>query len=48
MEVALEGGGVLIVDRPNDLRGAARSEPGGRVRLSWPAAAMQPLDRGAS
>jgi putative spermidine/putrescine transport system ATP-binding protein len=47
IEVALDGGGTLIVDRPNDLRGEARPEPGARVQLSWPGAAMQPLDGGA-
>ena len=43
LEIALEGGGTLIVDRPNDLRSEARPEPGAAVRLSWPRAAMQPL-----
>jgi putative spermidine/putrescine transport system ATP-binding protein len=43
MEVALDGGGTLIVDQPNDLRAEARPEPGAPVRLSWPRAAMQPL-----
>jgi putative spermidine/putrescine transport system ATP-binding protein len=47
IEVALDGGGTLIVDRPNDLRGEARPEPGSRIQLSWPAAAMQPLDGSA-
>jgi putative spermidine/putrescine transport system ATP-binding protein len=47
IEVALDDAGTLIVDRPNDLRGEGRPEPGGRVRLSWPTAAMQPLDGGA-
>jgi putative spermidine/putrescine transport system ATP-binding protein len=44
IEVALDGAGRLIVDRPNDLRGQARPEPGARVQLSWPGTAMQPLD----
>jgi putative spermidine/putrescine transport system ATP-binding protein len=44
IEVALDGAGRLIVDRPNDLRGQARPEPGARVQLSWPGSAMQPLD----
>jgi putative spermidine/putrescine transport system ATP-binding protein len=48
IEVALDGAGTLIVDRPNDLRGEARPEPGARVQLSWPGAAMQPLDGGAT
>ncbi|HEX5079836.1 MAG TPA: ABC transporter ATP-binding protein [Geminicoccaceae bacterium] len=47
IEVALDGALTLVVDRPNDLRGEVRPEPGARVRLSWPAAAMQPLDGGA-
>jgi putative spermidine/putrescine transport system ATP-binding protein len=47
IEVALDGAGTLIVDRPNDLRGEARPEPGARVQLSWPGAAMQPLDGSA-
>ena len=44
LEVALDDGGILIVDRPNDLRGEALPAPDARVRLSWPKAAMQPLD----
>jgi putative spermidine/putrescine transport system ATP-binding protein len=48
IEVALDGAGRLIVDRPNDLRGEARPEPGARVQLSWPGNAMQPLDGGAT
>jgi putative spermidine/putrescine transport system ATP-binding protein len=48
IEVALDGAVTLVVDRPNDLRGDARPAPGARVRLSWPSAAMQPLDGGAS
>jgi putative spermidine/putrescine transport system ATP-binding protein len=47
IDVALDGAVTLVVDRPNDLR-EARLEPGARVRLSWPSAAMQPLDGGAS
>jgi putative spermidine/putrescine transport system ATP-binding protein len=47
IEVALDGAGTLIVDRPNDLRGEARPELGARVRLSWPGTAMQPLDGGS-
>lgn len=43
LEIVLDGGGMLIVDRPNDLRGERRPEPGAAVRLSWPRAAMQPL-----
>jgi putative spermidine/putrescine transport system ATP-binding protein len=43
IEVILDGACTLIVDRPNDLRGEARPEPGSRVRLSWPSAAMQQL-----
>ncbi len=46
IEVALDGRCVLMVDRPNDLRSQARPEPGQRVRLSWPAGAMQPLHEG--
>ena len=48
IEVALDGAGRLIVDRPNDLRGEARPEPGARVQLSWPSTAMQALDGGAT
>ena len=48
IEVALDGAGRLIVDRPNDLRGQARPEPGARVQLSWPGTAMQPLDGDAA
>jgi putative spermidine/putrescine transport system ATP-binding protein len=43
LEIALDGGGMLIVDRPNDLRGEVRPAPGAPVLLSWPSAAMQPL-----
>ena len=42
IEVALDGGPVLAVDRTNDGT-AARPAAGERVRLAWPAAAMQPL-----
>jgi putative spermidine/putrescine transport system ATP-binding protein len=42
LEVALDGGQVLIVDHANDGRGP-RPMPGARVRLGWPEAAMQPL-----
>jgi putative spermidine/putrescine transport system ATP-binding protein len=48
IEVALDGAVTLVVDRPNDLRGETRPEPGARVNLSWPSAAMQPLGGGAS
>ena len=42
LDVALDGGPVLVVDRTNDGSGP-RPAPGERVRLAWPAAAMQPL-----
>ena len=42
LEVALDGGLVLVVDRANDGR-QRRHVPGERVRLGWPAAAMRPL-----
>ena len=42
LEVALDGGPVLVIDRTNDGTGA-RPTAGARVRLAWPAAAMQPL-----
>jgi putative spermidine/putrescine transport system ATP-binding protein len=48
IEVALDGERTLIVDRSNDLRDGAAPEVGSRVRLSWPSAAMQPLDGGAA
>ena len=48
IEVALDGTPTLIVDRPNDLRGELRPNPGSRVRLSWPSAAMQALGSAAS
>jgi putative spermidine/putrescine transport system ATP-binding protein len=47
-EVAADGGRTLMVDHPNDLRDEAGPGPGSRVRLSWPSAAMQPLDGGAA
>jgi putative spermidine/putrescine transport system ATP-binding protein len=46
IEVTLDGAGTLVVDRPNDVRGETRLQPGAKVQLSWPAAAMQPLDGG--
>jgi putative spermidine/putrescine transport system ATP-binding protein len=48
IEVALDGERTLIVDRSNDLRDGAAPEIGSRVRLSWPSAAMQPLDSGGA
>ena len=42
LEVALDGGPVLVVDRTND-GSDARPAAGARIRLGWPAAAMQPL-----
>jgi putative spermidine/putrescine transport system ATP-binding protein len=42
LDVAVDGGPVLAVDRANDGQGR-RWERGARVRLGWPAAAMQPL-----
>ena len=42
LDVAVDGGAVLAVDRGNDGQGQ-RWERGARVRLGWPAAAMQPL-----
>jgi putative spermidine/putrescine transport system ATP-binding protein len=42
LDVALDGGPVLVVDRANDGR-QRRHVPGERVRLGWPAAAMRPL-----
>ena len=47
IEVALDGAQNLIVDRPNDLRGAARPKPGSQVRLGWTSSAMQLMDSGA-
>jgi putative spermidine/putrescine transport system ATP-binding protein len=43
IDVALDGGGVLIADRPNDVVGGARPEVGARLRLGWAASAMQRL-----
>jgi putative spermidine/putrescine transport system ATP-binding protein len=44
IEVALaDGCGALIAERPNDAALGRRPEPGARVRLGWPAEAMQPL-----
>jgi putative spermidine/putrescine transport system ATP-binding protein len=43
VDVALDGGGTLIADRPNDIAAGERLVPGSRVRLGWPARAMQPL-----
>ena len=42
LDVALDGGPVLVVDRTNDGQ-KHRPAQGERVRLGWPAAAMQPL-----
>jgi putative spermidine/putrescine transport system ATP-binding protein len=42
LDVALDGGPVLIVERTNDGTGQ-RPARGSRVRLGWPASAMQPL-----
>ncbi|MEK0085904.1 ABC transporter ATP-binding protein [Benzoatithermus flavus] len=45
LDVVLDGGPVLVVERRND--GAlSRPERGSRVRLGWSAAAMQPLREG--
>jgi putative spermidine/putrescine transport system ATP-binding protein len=44
VEVAVDSRYVLMVDRPNDLRSQGQPEPGQRIRLSWPAGAMQRLD----
>jgi putative spermidine/putrescine transport system ATP-binding protein len=43
IDVALDGGGSLIADRPNDVASGERLAAGGRVRLGWPSGAMQPL-----
>ena len=43
IDVALDGGGVLIADRPNITVNGARPQVGGRIRLGWPASAMQRL-----
>ena len=42
LEVALDGGPVLVIDRTNDGTGT-RHAAGARVRLAWAVAAMQPL-----
>jgi putative spermidine/putrescine transport system ATP-binding protein len=42
LDIALDGGPTLVVDRTNDGHGR-RPGMGERVRLGWPAAAMQPL-----
>jgi putative spermidine/putrescine transport system ATP-binding protein len=47
LDVAVDGGPVLAVDRAND-GGGRRWERGARVRLGWPAAAVQPLREGAA
>jgi putative spermidine/putrescine transport system ATP-binding protein len=47
LDVAVDGGPVLAVDRANDGQGR-RWERGARVRLGWPAAAMQPLRESAA
>jgi len=46
VEVAVDSRYVLMVDRPNDLRSQGQPEPGQRIRLSWPAGAMQRLGEG--
>jgi putative spermidine/putrescine transport system ATP-binding protein len=46
LEVTLDGGQMLIVDHANDGSGR-RPAPGERIRLGWPAAAMQPLQDGS-
>jgi putative spermidine/putrescine transport system ATP-binding protein len=46
IEVAVDSRCVLMVDRPNDLRSQGQPEPGQRIRLSWPAGAMQRLGEG--
>jgi putative spermidine/putrescine transport system ATP-binding protein len=43
IDVALDGGGVLIAERPNGLAAGVRPGIGARVRLGWPASAMQRL-----
>jgi putative spermidine/putrescine transport system ATP-binding protein len=43
IDVALDGGGVLIAERPNGATAGARPEIGTRIRLGWPASAMQRL-----
>ena len=48
IEVALDGAGVLIADRPNAAAGDGRPEIGARVRLGWAASAMQQLQESAA
>ncbi len=43
IEVGLDGGGLLIAERPNDVPGGVRPEVGARIRLGWAANAMQRL-----
>ena len=43
LDVALDAGPVLVVERANDGGDAAPPERGARVTVGWPAAAMQPL-----
>jgi putative spermidine/putrescine transport system ATP-binding protein len=43
IDVALEGGGVLTALRPNGALAGPRPEVGARIRLGWPASAMQRL-----
>jgi putative spermidine/putrescine transport system ATP-binding protein len=47
LDVALDDGPILVVERAND-GGAPPPGRGARVRLGWPAAAMQPLRDGGS
>jgi putative spermidine/putrescine transport system ATP-binding protein len=42
IDVALDAGGTVMALRTNE-DGAGRLQPGDRVRLSWPEAAMRPL-----
>jgi putative spermidine/putrescine transport system ATP-binding protein len=42
LDVALDGGPVLVIERANDGTGPHPAR-GSRVRLGWPASAMQPL-----
>ena len=42
VKLTIDGGPVLVIDRTNDGT-AARPAPGERIRLAWPATAMQPL-----
>ncbi len=43
VDVALDGGGLLIAERANDALPGQRLAAGSRVRLGWSAVAMQPL-----